>query len=150
MLTNKKMPSNERYQYPRASPEPEALRASVPPQGAGYLNLAIPALARKWNQQVGSAPLASFGNEEIIEMLRNLPKEALDSILSQLNKEPAVNNESESTEAHDLVCPQCGSIHVRKNGTVRHKQRYSCYDCHRSFGETTGSVRYKSKHTRET
>jgi len=56
------------------------------PQGAGYLNLAIPALARKWNQQVGSAPLASFGNEEIIEMLRNLPKEALDSILSQLNK----------------------------------------------------------------
>jgi transposase-like protein len=88
--------------------------------------------------------------EEIIEILRNLPKETLDSILSQLKKEPTMNNESESTEAHDLVCPQCGSIHVRKNGTVRHKQRYSCYDCHRSFGETTGSVRYKSKHTRET
>jgi len=34
---------NERYQYPRASPGPEALRASVPPHGAGYLNLAIPA-----------------------------------------------------------------------------------------------------------
>ncbi len=32
-------------------------------QGAGYLNLAIPALAREWNHQDGSAPLASFGNE---------------------------------------------------------------------------------------
>jgi len=47
---------------------PRALRASVPPQGAGYLNLAIPALARKWNQQVGSATLASFGNKLLMGM----------------------------------------------------------------------------------
>ncbi len=72
----KSITENERYQYPRASGlptvslGPEALRASVPPQGAGYLNKgkrklapAIPALAREWNHQDGSAPLASFGNE---------------------------------------------------------------------------------------
>jgi SAM-dependent methyltransferase len=70
MLDCAKKFTNERYQYPRASGlptvslGPEALRASVPPHGAGYLNLAIPALARKWNQQVGSAPLASFGNQQ--------------------------------------------------------------------------------------
>lgn len=87
---------------------------------------------------------------EITEILRKLPKETLDSILSQLKNEPTENKESESTETHDLVCPNCGSIHVRKNGTVRHKQRYGCCDCNRSFGDTTGSVRYKSKHNRET
>jgi len=67
---------------PTVSLGPEALRASVPPQGVTavlcggirstlrrYLNkgkrkLAPAIPARKWNQQVGSAPLASFGNKE--------------------------------------------------------------------------------------
>jgi len=44
------------------------------PQGAGYLNLAIPALARKWNQQVGSAPLASFGNQHWIDLWDVIPR----------------------------------------------------------------------------
>jgi len=87
---------------------------------------------------------------EITEILRRLPKETLDSILSQVKNEPDKNRESESTETHNLVCPHCGSIHVRKNGTVRRKQRYQCRDCNRSFGDTTGSVRYKSKHDRKT
>jgi len=41
------------------------MKGITTPHGAGYLNLAIPALARKWNQQVGSAPLASFGNHSV-------------------------------------------------------------------------------------
>lgn len=28
-----------------------------------------------------------------------------------------------------MQCPSCGSIYYRKNGHIRGKQRYQCYDC---------------------
>ncbi len=87
--------------------------------------------------------------EEITEILRSLSKESLDSVLAQVTSDSEVN--SESAVASQLsACPRCGSSHVRKNGKVRNKQRYSCCDCNRTFGKTTGTVRFMSKHTKET
>jgi len=43
------------------------------------------------------------------------------------------------------VCPDCGSLHVIKNGKVKGKQRYLCKDCHKSFGDLTNSVFSSSK-----
>ena len=32
-----------------------------------------------------------------------------------------------------MKCPECGSIHIRKNGIKRGKQNHICHDCHRQF-----------------
>jgi len=87
--------------------------------------------------------------EEIAEILRSLSEEALDTVLAQIEHTPHPIKAS-AVVVHAKVCPRCGSTHIRRNGTVRHKQRYSCCNCHRSFGDTTGTLRFKSKHTKET
>ena len=85
--------------------------------------------------------------EESIGILRKLPKDELARLLSLLG------NEISQPEAQDPpgnICPHCSGNHIRKNGRVRNSQRFICCTCDRSFGETTGSVRYKSKHSGET
>jgi len=32
-----------------------------------------------------------------------------------------------------MQCPECGSSHIRKNGTKRGKQNHICVDCRRQF-----------------
>ena len=84
--------------------------------------------------------------EEIAEVLRRLPKDKLAyflSLVDDLGKEP---EEHESSG----ICPYCSGNHIQKNGSVRGLQRYYCCTCDRSFGDTTGSVRYKSKYSSET
>jgi len=44
-----------------------------------------------------------------------------------------------------FCCPHCGSISVVKNGTRNGRQRYRCKDCRKTFGDTYGTVLYKSK-----
>ena len=44
-----------------------------------------------------------------------------------------------------FCCPHCGSIGVVKNGTKDGRQRYKCKDCKKTFGDTFGTVLYKSK-----
>ena len=44
-----------------------------------------------------------------------------------------------------FCCPHCGSISVVKNGTRNGRQRYRCKDCGKTFGDTYGTVLYKSK-----
>ena len=39
-------------------------------------------------------------------------------------------------------CPYCGGTSVRRNGTNRGRQRWSCRDCGRSFGATFGTPLY--------
>lgn len=39
-------------------------------------------------------------------------------------------------------CPHCGGTSVRRNGTNRGKQRWSCKDCKRTFGATLGTALY--------
>ena len=47
---------------------------------------------------------------------------------------------------HALVCPHCGCINAKRNGTKNGNQRYLCLDCNRSFINTTNSIFY---HTRK-
>ena len=44
-----------------------------------------------------------------------------------------------------VVCPVCGSIKVIKYGTRNGRQRYLCKDCHRTFGDSNGTVAFRSK-----
>lgn len=39
-----------------------------------------------------------------------------------------------------LSCPKCGSVSVSKNGKRNGRQRYLCKDCHRTFGDTYGTL----------
>lgn len=87
--------------------------------------------------------------DEIAKILRSLPKETLDRVLAQIVCELEERVEAVG-ESPSEVCPRCGSRHVRRNGKVRTKQRYSCCDCGRTFGETTGTVMFMSKHTKGT
>ena len=44
-----------------------------------------------------------------------------------------------------LSCPKCGSVSVSKNGKRNGRQRYLCKDCHRTFGDTYGTLLYHSR-----
>jgi len=84
--------------------------------------------------------------EEIAEMLRKLPEDKLSQILSLIDRV----SEDEGHESGTGICPRCSGSHIQKNGSARGAKRYYCKTCRRSFGETTGSVRFKSKHSAET
>ena len=35
-----------------------------------------------------------------------------------------------------MICPRCGSVHIKKNGSIHNKkQKYQCNSCHRQFVE---------------
>ena len=44
-----------------------------------------------------------------------------------------------------VVCPHCGSVKSIKHGTRNDRQRYFCKDCHKTFGDTNGTVAFRSK-----
>jgi transposase-like protein len=44
-----------------------------------------------------------------------------------------------------VVCPHCGSIKVIKYGKSKGRQRYLCKDCNCTFGDTNGTVAFRSK-----
>lgn len=44
-----------------------------------------------------------------------------------------------------VVCPHCGSIKVIKYGKSNGRQRYLCKNCEKTFGDTNGTVAFRSK-----
>ena len=52
---------------------------------------------------------------------------------------------STNKDLDTVVCPVCGSIKIIKNGTKNGRQRYKCKDCARTFGDTIGTVAFRSK-----
>ena len=48
-------------------------------------------------------------------------------------------------ELDTVVCPHCGSVKSIKNGTRNGTQRYFCKDCSKTFGDTNGTVAFRSK-----
>ena len=44
-----------------------------------------------------------------------------------------------------VVCPHCGSVKSIKHGTRNGRQRYLCKDCGKIFGDTNGTVAFRSK-----
>ena len=44
-----------------------------------------------------------------------------------------------------VVCPHCGSVKVIKYGKSNGRQRYLCKNCEKTFGDTNGTVAFRSK-----
>ena len=52
---------------------------------------------------------------------------------------------AQNQDLDTVVCPICGSVKVIKNGTRNGRQRYFCKDCKKTFGDTNGTVAFRSK-----
>ena len=52
---------------------------------------------------------------------------------------------SANQDTNTVFCPVCGSIKIIKNGTKNGRQRYKCKDCAKTFGDTIGTVAFRSK-----
>ena len=44
-----------------------------------------------------------------------------------------------------VVCPHCGSVKIIKYGKSNGRQRYLCKNCEKTFGDTNGTVAFRSK-----
>lgn len=87
---------------------------------------------------------------ELKELVRSLCADEADILMDLL---PSVKKLKESNqkiikrERKSILCPDCKSSSISKNGTKDGKQRYICKDCHKSFSDSNNSIVYKSKYT---
>ncbi len=94
---------------------------------------------------------ANLTDEQILELLSILQTKRSEQ--SKLTKEEKVflqccrerRSYSANKDLDTVVCPICGSIKIIKNGTKNGRQRYKCKDCARTFGDTFGTVAFRSK-----
>ena len=94
---------------------------------------------------------ANLTDEQILELLSILQTKRSEQ--SKLTKEEKVflqccrerRSYSANKDLDTVVCPVCGSIKIIKNGTKNGRQRYKCKDCTRTFGDTIGTVVFRSK-----
>lgn len=83
--------------------------------------------------------------------IKNLAPVELEYIKSIINKlvndkinEETTNNEN--LEKNIEKCPYCCSRHIVKNGTnKKHRQKYICKECHKTFSDTTRTMFYHTK-----
>lgn len=85
--------------------------------------------------------------KEKVCMLQNKNREELDALFSeaqsqlklkdlraQVARQDALSSwQLSSISPLPLVCPDCQSSHIRRKGLANGRQRYSCYECRRSF-----------------
>lgn len=94
---------------------------------------------------------ADFTDEQIQELITALQTKR--SAKSKLTKEEKVfyqccrerRSYANNQDLDTVVCPICGSVKVIKNGTRNSRQRYFCKDCKKTFGDTNGTVAFRSK-----
>lgn len=94
---------------------------------------------------------ANLTDEQIQKLLSILQTKRSEQ--SKLTKEEKVflqccrerRSYSVNKDLDTVVCPICGSIKIIKNGTKNGRQRYKCKDCARTFGDTIGTVVFRSK-----
>jgi len=86
-------------------------------------------------------------------------QELLTILQTKRNEKPKLTNEekvfyqccrerrsySANQTLNTVVCPKCGSFKAIKYGTSKGRQRYLCKDCRKSFGDTNGTVAFRSK-----
>lgn len=95
--------------------------------------------------------IADFTDEQIQELITALQIKR--SAKSKLTKEEKVfyqccrerRSYAQNQDLDTVVCPICGSVKVIKNGTRNGRQRYFCKDCQKTFGDTNGTVAFRSK-----
>lgn len=95
--------------------------------------------------------IADFTDEQIQELMTALQIKR--SAKSKLTKEEKVfyqccrerRSYAQNQDLDTVVCPICGSVKVIKNGTRTGRQRYFCKNCRKTFGDTNGTVAFRSK-----
>ena len=95
--------------------------------------------------------VADLTDEQIQELVTALQTRR--SAKPELTKEEKVflqccrehRSYSNNKDLDAVVCPHCGSVKVIKNGTRNSRQRYFCKDCYKTFGDTNGTVAFRSK-----
>ncbi len=63
-----------------------------------------------------------------------------EDFLNKCSKNRGINPDTKK-----VVCPHCGSTNTVGNGSKKGRSRYLCRDCQKSFGDTIGTVMYRSK-----
>ncbi len=94
---------------------------------------------------------ANLTDEQIKDLISILQIKRNDK--SKLTKEEKVffqcckerRSYSVNQDIDTVVCPACGSIKIIKNGTKNGRQRYKCKDYTKTFGDTIGTVAFRSK-----
>ena len=95
--------------------------------------------------------IADLTDEQIQELFHLLQTKK--STRPQLTKEEKAffqccrehRNYANSKDLDTVVCPHCGSVKSIKHGTRNGRQRYFCKDCNKTFGDTNGTVAFRSK-----
>lgn len=89
---------------------------------------------------------------KLTELIDQLCADELDYLLEHILSKKEENAES-SNEIHkiicrerELFCPDCGSIHISKNGKRKNGvQKFICAECKKCFSPTTNTVMHYSK-----
>ena len=106
--------------------------------------------------------ITDFTDEQIEELLNvlQIKKTEKETTKPQLTKEEKAffqcckehRSYVNGKDLDTVVCPHCGSVKVIKYGTItgKHKkskgrQRFLCKDCSKTFGDTNGTVAFRSK-----
>ena len=95
--------------------------------------------------------VADLTDEQIQELVATLQTRR--SARPELTKEERVffqccrerRSYANNKDLDTVVCPHCGSVKVVKYGKSKGKQRYRCKGCDRTFGDTNGTVAFRSK-----
>ena len=99
-------------------------------------------------KQISFANLTDEQIQELMSILQTkrnvkpkLTKE--ERVFYQCCREHRIYSANQDTDT--VFCPVCGSIKIIKNGTKNGRQRYKCKDCAKTFGDTIGTVAFRSK-----
>ena len=99
-------------------------------------------------KQIAVADLTAEQIQALVSALQNRR-----SARPQLTKEEKVffqccrehRSYANDKDLDTVVCPHCGSVKSIKHGTRNGRQRYLCKDCGKTFGDTNGTVAFRSK-----
>ena len=94
---------------------------------------------------------ANLTDEQIKELMSLLQTKRSDK--SKLTKEEKVffqccrerRSYSANKDLDTIICPHCNCDKYTRNGTKNGKQRYRCKNCTKTFGDTNGTVAFRSK-----
>lgn len=81
--------------------------------------------------------------------LENLIEEA-QALLDKKNNSTITHHDLIEKDIVIDVCPNCGSRHFIKYGHHNGVQRYRCKDCNSTFGNTQGTLLYRSRFSYDT
>ena len=85
-----------------------------------------------------------ISEKQVIQFLKSKDQDYVNNLVAKL----FVKDVSIDTIGGAIVCPNCGSLHTKKNGKdSTGQQRYICHDCNKSFVKSYGTLFFYSHFT---